>query len=104
MNPIVSDQSTITLTPQDERLIFTMQLLGDATRYKIFKLLLDGSDRCVGEIAAELDISISAVSQHFRHFERLGLVDKQRTGQKICYLLRCEDELVEEVTKLISSK
>jgi DNA-binding transcriptional ArsR family regulator len=76
-----------------------MQLLGDATRYKMFKLLCSNQDLCVSEMANRLNISPSAVSQHFRSFEMLGLVEKERTGQKICYIFT-DDELVDELRKL----
>ncbi|MEX0668816.1 MAG: winged helix-turn-helix domain-containing protein [Candidatus Saccharimonadales bacterium] len=74
-----------------------MQLLGDKNRFKIFKLLMTEKDMCVTEIAAELGISLPAVSQHFRNFEVIGLVDRERIGQKICYMLKSDDLLVKEL-------
>jgi predicted transcriptional regulator len=44
-----------------------------------------------------LEISPSAVSQHFRNFEMIGLVSKERIGQKICYALNDNDALVKEL-------
>lgn len=88
---------TVKLSKYEERLIFAMQLLGDKTRFKIFKLLMTHEEMCVTDIAEELGISISAVSQHFRNFELIGLVDKERMGQKICYMLKNDDELVQEL-------
>lgn len=96
---ILSKPRTIKLSQRDERLVFAMQLLGDKTRFKIFKLLLSDKEMCVSQIADQLDISVSAVSQHFRNFEQLGLVDKKRTGQKICYVLRDDDRLVNELVQ-----
>lgn len=89
------------LTDQEEKIVFTMQLLGDKTRFKMFKLLMLDKELCVGEIAEKLDISISAVSQHFRNFEQVGLVDKKRNGQKICYNLK-KDTLVFRFKELIN--
>jgi ArsR family transcriptional regulator, arsenate/arsenite/antimonite-responsive transcriptional repressor len=89
-----------TLTKNEQKSINIMSALGDRTRYKIFKLLLNNDGLCVGEIAESLDISISAVSQHFRTFELIGLVDKERFGQKICYSLRIQDHFIKN---LISS-
>ena len=88
------------LSTQEERAVHIMQLLGDKTRYKIFKLLMSGREMCVSEIASELDISVSAVSQHFRNFEMIGLVDKERMGQKICYALRDQDEFVQKLSNI----
>jgi len=89
-----------TLASEEKRLIHTMQLLGDKTRYAIFKLLASEEELCVSEIANRLNISPSAVSQHFRNFEILRLVEKERMGQKICYVLNEEDSLVKELKEL----
>ncbi len=94
---MVTKQSKL-LSKHEERIIHVMQLLGDKTRYKIFKLLMSGEEMCVSEIAERLDISVSAVSQHFRNFEMIGLVDKERMGQKICYALRADDEMVQKLS------
>jgi DNA-binding transcriptional ArsR family regulator len=88
-----------TIGAKEQRIIHAMQLLGDSTRFKIFKLLSSKSELCVSEMAQQLNISPSAVSQHFRNFELLGLVEKQRTGQKICYVLN-DDPLVNELKQL----
>lgn len=89
-----------TITQNEERLIHAMQLLGDSTRYKIFKIMQSDKEYCVSEIASQLNISPSAVSQHFRNFEMIGLVNKQRYGQKICYALKSDDQLVENLKHL----
>lgn len=88
------------LTQEEDRLVYAMQLLGDKTRYKIFKLLLSNDELCVSQIAERLNISVSAVSQHFRSFEMLGIVKKERMGQKICYELNTDDEFVKQLTNL----
>ncbi len=88
------------LSTQEERAVHIMQLLGDKTRYRIFKLLMSEREMCVSEIANELNISVSAVSQHFRNFEMIGLVDKERMGQKICYVLRNDDEIVQKLSTI----
>lgn len=90
----------IELTSSEERLVYAMQLLGDKTRFKLFKLLMASSDMCVTEIANKLGITVSAVSQHFRSFELIGVVDKERIGQKICYMLKNDDKLVKELVKV----
>jgi DNA-binding transcriptional ArsR family regulator len=89
------------LNAKEERLINAMQALGDQTRYKIFKIMLEGQEKCVSEIADAVNISVPAVSQHFRIFELVGMITKQRYGQKICYSLKKEDKLVKELIELI---
>lgn len=90
------------LSTTEQRLVHSMQLLGDSTRFKIFKLLSSKEEYCVSDIASKLGISPSAVSQHFRNFEMLGLVEKERMGQKICYVLNNDDPLVDELRELAS--
>ena len=85
------------VSASEQRLVHALQLLGDLTRFKMFKLLASGQEMCVSEIASHLHISPSAVSQHFRNFEMIGLVEKERMGQKICYVLNDSDELVQEL-------
>ena len=92
--------SSFSLSINEEHFIHVMQLLGDKTRFKIFKLLASDSKLCVSEIASQLDISVSAVSQHFRTFEFIGLVQKERTGQKICYELKKGDKFIEDLVLL----
>jgi ArsR family transcriptional regulator len=89
--------SDISLNQNEKRVVYALQLLGDSTRFKIFKLLSGTEELCVSEIANRLDISPSAVSQHFRNFEMIGLVSKERIGQKICYTLNDSDSLVKEL-------
>lgn len=92
------------LSKNEERLVHAMQLLGDKTRFKMFKLLADDHELCVSEIAAQLNISVSAVSQHFRSFEILGIVQKERMGQKICYELKEADSFVQQLTTITKGR
>lgn len=90
-------EQSIKLNKNEDRAVRVMQLLGDKTRYKIFKLMMSGDEMCVSEIADKLNISVSAVSQHFRSFEMIGLVDKERMGQKICYSMKEDDALIKKL-------
>ncbi len=101
---IFKKKNNVTLSQSEEHLIRAMQLLGDKTRFKIFKLLMSNDELCVTEIAEELGITVSAVSQHFRNFEMVGLVDKERMGQKICYMLKNNDDLVSELIKVANKR
>jgi len=91
---------TTELTNAEQRIVHAMQLLGDSTRFKIFKLLSSNEELCVSEMASRLGISPSAVSQHFRNFEMLGMVEKERTGQKICYVLKEDDDFINELKEI----
>jgi DNA-binding transcriptional ArsR family regulator len=58
--------------------------LGDPTRRAVFEHLREGP-RAVGEIAAALPVSSSAVSQHLRVLEGAGLVTAERQGTRRLY-------------------
>lgn len=90
----------IAITKSEKQLIWAFKAISDETRFKIFKLLLQEQELCVSNIANRLGVSVSAVSQHFRLFEQAGLVDKNRYGQKICYVLRQNDRLVAELIRI----
>jgi DNA-binding transcriptional ArsR family regulator len=88
------------INTEEMRLVQAMRALGDTNRYKMFKIMVNNQDYCVSEIASQLNISVPAVSQHFRTFELLGLVEKQRDGQRICYSLKAKDPLVKQLTHI----
>jgi len=88
----------------ETRTVKIMNALGDTTRFSMFKLMATEEGLCVGEIASRLNITASATSQHFRLFEAAGMVDKQRYGQKICYTVRQDDALINQIMSLLSIK
>lgn len=96
--------NTIELNTYEVRLVNAMQALGDKTRFKMFKILQSSQEMCVSEIARELKVSTPAISQHFRIFELVGLVDKQRQGHKICYVLKNEDQLIQKLSKIMDKE
>ena len=73
------------------KLIRAFDALGDATRFKLVKLLEKHDDICVSEIASEVGISTAGASQHLKILEQAGLVDRKRQGQKICYRINREN-------------
>ncbi len=94
--------STTELSNDEKQLVQCMQLLGDPTRYKLYKLLLSDSNQyCVSDLANKLGITVSAVSQHFKSFELIGLVEKTRMGQKICYKLKKDNLFLDQLTTMI---
>jgi DNA-binding transcriptional ArsR family regulator len=58
--------------------------LGDPTRRTVFERLA-GGPRSVGELAAELPVSRSAVSQHLKVLKDAGLVTDERDGTRRLY-------------------
>lgn len=75
--------------------------LADSSRWKIFQILLENHDICVTEIAGVLDISVPAASQQLKVMEMSGLITRERAGQRICYRVKDEDQMVQSLTRLV---
>ena len=63
--------------------------LGEPRRVEIMRLLRAGP-RAVGEIAAEVDVSQQAASQHLAVLSKAGLVEARREGTRALYSIRPE--------------
>jgi len=64
-----------------------LKALGEPRRIEILQLLRKGP-RAVGEIAAEVDVSQQAVSQHLAVLDRAGLVEARKEGTRSVYAVR----------------
>lgn len=80
-----------------EYLALIFQALGDGGRLKIFKLLLEHRNLCVTDIANIFTMTVSAASQQLRVLERLGLVEKTRMGQMVCYEINRQSQIVKQL-------
>ena len=65
----------------------TLRALGEPRRVEILQLLRDGP-RAVGEIAAEVNVTQQAVSQHLAVLAQAGLVEARREGTRSVYAVR----------------
>ncbi|MGM0409896.1 MAG: ArsR/SmtB family transcription factor [Bacillota bacterium] len=63
-----------------EEIISFLKCIGDETRLKMLKLLLE-DEFCVCQLTAILDKSQSSVSQHLRYFKDLELVNEKKKGK-----------------------
>jgi DNA-binding transcriptional ArsR family regulator len=64
-----------------------LKALGEPRRVVILQLLSKGP-RAVGEIAAAVDVSQQAVSQHLAVLDRAGLVEARKEGTRRLYAVR----------------
>lgn len=69
-----------------ERASMLMKTLGHPGRLMILCNLADG-ERAVGDLAQQLDISQSSLSQHLARMRSEGLVETRRESQTIYYRL-----------------
>ena len=80
-----------------EGLSETFKVLGDVTRLKIC-LALARQELCVGDIAALLSVSDSAVSHQLRIMKTMRLVKYRKEGKMTYYML--DDEHIEDLIRL----
>ena len=61
--------------------------LSHPARIKILKILNDLSSCMVGSIVDLLPLSQSTVSQHLKELKRVGLIQGEIEGPKVCYCI-----------------
>ena len=64
----------------------TFRALADSTRAKLVSLLMR-QEVCVGDLATQLGVTESAISQHLRLLRGQSLVRYRREGQHVYYTL-----------------
>jgi DNA-binding transcriptional ArsR family regulator len=64
-----------------------LKALAEPRRVEILRLLREGP-RAVGEIAAEVEVSQQAASQHLAVLDKAGLVEARREGTRRLYAVR----------------
>ena len=80
-------------------------VLGAEARVRILELLKE-SCLCVGALAARLNVTQGAVSQHLRILRHAGLVTPERRGYYVHYRLNKDtlEEWKRALNKLLSSR
>jgi len=76
-------------------------LLADSTRVNILRTLTQTKKICVGDLASKINLSLSATSHQLRKLEFLGVVEKCRYGQEICYCLNKKSLLTKKIMRLL---
>ena len=71
----------------DRQTAAALKALGEPRRVEILQLLRDGP-RTVGELAAQVDVTQQAVSQHLGVLGQAGLVEARRQGTRSIYAVR----------------
>ncbi|MCE7936735.1 ArsR family transcriptional regulator [Candidatus Saccharibacteria bacterium CPR2] len=71
--------------------------LGDETRFKILQVLSSSNEICVSQIAKSLGITTAGTSQHLKILEQAGLIERQRMGQRTCYIIKPSRKIHQEI-------
>ena len=74
------------MTAEPKELARRLKVLSVGTRVRIVQLL-KGRALCVGALAARLDVTQGAVSQHLRVMRDAGLVNDEKRGYYVHYRL-----------------
>lgn len=78
-----------------------LNALCDSTRRAALAILWDGSEHCVCELMARLDVSQSRMSRHMKVLREAGLVVDRRDAQWVRY--RRNPDLIPEIMAVISA-
>ena len=89
------------LNQTSSSIVRVFNALGDETRYKILQILGSTNEICVSELAKDLGISTAGTSQHLKILEHAGLIERQRMGQRTCYIIRPTRQTYQEIISLI---
>ena len=75
---------------QEVELAALAKALGHPIRVRILRLLSDQGNCLCGDLATQLPIAQSTVSQHLKVLRTAGLIDGEVDGPKRCYCLNPE--------------
>ena len=75
---------------EDERLAALCKALGHPHRVRIVRFLLAQQACFAGEIAEQLPVAASTVSQHLRHLRDAGLIEGEVDGPRRCYAVNAD--------------
>jgi DNA-binding transcriptional ArsR family regulator len=76
-------------------------LIADPSRAVMLELLMDGSDRSIGELARAAGVALSTTSEHVASLERGGLIETERAGRH--RLVRLRDASVASVLESLAN-
>lgn len=80
----------MTTSMQDDELMSDVadlfKMFSDSTRVKILNILLAG-EKCVSDVASQMNMSPAAVSHHLRMLRQSNLVSDRRSGKEVFYAL-----------------
>ncbi len=88
---------TTAFTPEQQQLARVAKALAHPARVAIIELLARKRACISGDIAAELPLSRTTVSQHLKELKSLDLIRGEIEGLTICYCLNAE--LLERVAR-----
>ena len=86
---------------EDERLAALCRALGHPHRVHILRFLLSQNACFAGEIADQLPVAASTVSQHLKQLKLAGLVKGEVDGPRRCYCI--DPDVLESLKSLVGA-
>jgi ArsR family transcriptional regulator, arsenate/arsenite/antimonite-responsive transcriptional repressor len=74
-------------TTEDVWLADIAKALSHPARIRILKILTDMNVCMCGDIVEKLPLAQATVSQHLKELKRVGLIDGEIDGPKVCYCI-----------------
>ncbi|MGB0929585.1 MAG: ArsR/SmtB family transcription factor [Chitinophagales bacterium] len=92
-------------SPIEIRLAALAKALSHPARIAILQLLISKKSCICGDIVEELPLSQSTVSQHLKELKKVGLIQGEIDGPRICYCVNIEvwEEMQVDFSKLFQS-
>ncbi len=86
---------------QDTRLAELCKALGHPYRVHILRFLMAQQACFAGEIADQLPLAASTVSQHLKHLKDAGLIQGEVDGPRRCYVVA--PQVLDELKRLVGA-
>ena len=89
------------MLPDDllEDVAYLFSLLSDPTRLRLVRVLHEGGELPVGELAARAGTTLPNASQHLARLSHARLVLRRRDGKRVLY--RVEDPRLEQLCEIM---
>jgi len=91
----------VKLKTDDLNLVSIFSALGDNTRLKLYKTLRKETEICVSSMADVVGITAAGASQHLKILEKANLINRNRYGQKVCYTINNDNQIIEAIDNII---
>lgn len=78
-------------TQEDIWLADVAKALSHPARIRILKILNDMNSCMVGSLVDKLPLAQATVSQHLKELKRVGLIDGEIDGPKVCYCVNTKE-------------
>lgn len=87
---------------EDSRIPLIFNVLSDARRFYMLRLLSTQHGLCVTDVARIFTISLPAASRQLKILEMAGLVKSEKMGKILCYEIKRDNPIIGLLLPLIS--